>query len=46
MSIRVAIVGVGPVGERIYQCLKERGFPLAEEPVVMTRFELVGSVTL
>jgi aspartate-semialdehyde dehydrogenase len=47
MSIRAAIVGVGPVGERIYQCLKERGFPLAEEPVVMAtsaRTERFGDV--
>ncbi len=39
MALRVAIVGVGPVGERIWQCLKERNFPLAEPPVVMATSE-------
>ncbi len=35
MGLRVAVVGVGPVGDRILRCLKERNFPLAEPPVVM-----------
>lgn len=35
MGLRVGVVGVGPVGDRILRCLKERNFPLAEPPVVM-----------
>lgn len=45
MGIRAAIVGVGPVGDRIYTCLKERQFPLADKPVVMAtraRTEVLG----
>jgi aspartate-semialdehyde dehydrogenase len=45
MSLKVAIVGVGPVGDRIYSCLKERDFPLAGPPVVMAtraRQEVLG----
>lgn len=47
MAIRAAIVGVGPVGDRIYSCLQERKFPLAEPPVVMAtraRTEVLGGV--
>ncbi len=29
MSVRAGLVGVGPVGDRIVRCLKERDFPLA-----------------
>jgi len=29
MSVRAGLVGVGPVGDRIVRCLKERSFPLA-----------------
>jgi aspartate-semialdehyde dehydrogenase len=35
MGLNVAVVGVGPVGDRILRCLKERSFPLAGPPVVM-----------
>lgn len=35
MSLRVGVVGVGPVGDRILRCLEERKFPMAEPPVVM-----------
>ena len=45
MSIKAAIVGVGPVGDRIWQCLKERNFPLDGPPVVMatrSRTEILG----
>jgi aspartate-semialdehyde dehydrogenase len=35
MSLKTAIVGVGPVGDRIYSCLKERNFPVDGTPVVM-----------
>ena len=35
MGLRVAVVGVGPVGDRILRCLYERDFPLADEPIVM-----------
>ncbi len=45
MGLKVGIVGVGPVGDRIYACLKERNFPLAEPPVVMAtqaRREILG----
>lgn len=45
MSIKAAIVGVGPVGDRIWQCLKERQLPLVDAPVVMAtraRQELLG----
>ena len=30
MSVKAGLVGVGPVGDRIVRCLKERSFPLAE----------------
>lgn len=39
MGLRVGVVGVGPVGDRILRCLKERKFPLAEPPVVMATSE-------
>lgn len=45
MSLKVAIVGVGPVGDRIYSCLKERNFPLDGPPLVMAtraRKEVLG----
>lgn len=45
MALKAAIVGVGPVGDRIWQCLKERNFPLADAPVVMatrSRTEILG----
>jgi aspartate-semialdehyde dehydrogenase len=45
MAIKAAIVGVGPVGDRIWQCIKERNLPLAEAPVVMAtraREEMLG----
>ena len=45
MGLNVAIVGVGPVGDRILRCLKERSFPLAAQPVVMAttaRTEVLG----
>jgi aspartate-semialdehyde dehydrogenase len=35
MALKTAIIGVGPVGDRIYSCLKERNFPLDGPPVVM-----------
>ena len=35
MGLNVAVVGVGPVGERIVQCLEERGFPMTDELTVM-----------
>ncbi len=31
MAVRAGLVGVGPVGDRIVCCLKERNFPLADE---------------
>ncbi len=46
MAIKVGIVGVGPVGDRIWQCLQERQVPLAAEPVVMAtraREEILGT---
>ena len=33
--MRVGIVGVGPVGDRIVRVLRERGFPVDGDPVVM-----------
>jgi len=39
MAITAGLVGVGPVGDRIVRCLKERNFPLAEPLRVMaTRY--------
>ena len=35
MSLRVGLIGVGPVGDRIVQVLKERSFPMAGELRVM-----------
>lgn len=49
MSIKAAIVGVGPVGDRIWQCLKERNLPLVDAPVVMAtraREEVLGDDTV
>lgn len=45
MSIKAAIVGVGPVGDRIWQCIKERNLPVVDAPVVMAtraRTEILG----
>ncbi len=39
MAYRVGIVGVGPVGDRIYRVLKERSFPIEGRPVVMATRE-------
>ncbi len=33
--MKVGIVGVGPVGDRIVRVLRERGFPVQGDPVVM-----------
>jgi aspartate-semialdehyde dehydrogenase len=33
--VRVGIVGVGPVGDRIVRVLRERGVPVARDPLVM-----------
>ncbi len=41
MALRVGVVGVGPVGDRILRCLDERRFPLAEPPIVMATSERV-----
>ncbi|MBC7289147.1 MAG: aspartate-semialdehyde dehydrogenase [Armatimonadetes bacterium] len=41
MALRVGVVGVGPVGDRILRCLYERNFPLADEPVIMATRERV-----
>ena len=38
-QIRAGLVGVGPVGDRIYGCLKERAMPLAEPLRVMATRE-------
>ncbi|NLJ36685.1 MAG: aspartate-semialdehyde dehydrogenase [candidate division WS1 bacterium] len=38
-GIRAGLVGVGPVGDRIYCCLKEREIPLAEPLRVMATRE-------
>ena len=43
-AIRAGIVGVGPVGDRIYTCVKERGFDLAEPLRVMATRERVESL--
>ncbi|MCE5236933.1 aspartate-semialdehyde dehydrogenase [bacterium] len=45
MSLKTAIIGVGPVGDRICSCLKERNFPVEGKPVVMAtraRTETLG----
>jgi aspartate-semialdehyde dehydrogenase len=39
MAYRVGIVGVGPVGDRIYRVLKEQSFPIEGKPVVMATRE-------
>ncbi len=39
MGFRVGIVGVGPVGDRIYRVLKERDFPMDGKPVFMATRE-------
>lgn len=39
MAIKAGLVGVGPVGDRIYSCVKERGFDLAEPLRVMATRE-------
>ncbi len=39
MAYRVGVVGVGPVGDRIYRVLKERNFPIDGEPVFMATRE-------
>ncbi|MFP3903923.1 MAG: aspartate-semialdehyde dehydrogenase [Armatimonadota bacterium] len=44
-EIRAGLVGVGPVGDRIYQCVRERELPLAEPMIVMAtseRKEMLG----
>lgn len=38
-AIRAGLVGVGPVGDRIYCCVKERDIPLAEPLRVMATHE-------
>jgi aspartate-semialdehyde dehydrogenase len=45
LSIRAGLVGVGPVGDRIVRCLKERNFPLVERLKVAAtraRIETLG----
>ncbi len=45
MTVKVGLIGVGPVGDRIVRCLKERDFPLAGPLRVMaTRYrrEILG----
>jgi aspartate-semialdehyde dehydrogenase len=45
MALKTAIIGVGPVGDRIYSCLKERNFPVDGAPIVMAtraRKEILG----
>ncbi len=45
LPIRAGLVGVGPVGDRIYACVKERNFDLAEALRVMAtheRHEVLG----
>ncbi len=39
MGYRVGVVGVGPVGDRIIRVLRERGFPVEGELVVMATRE-------
>ncbi len=39
MGLRVGVVGVGPVGDRIVRVLRERDFPVEGEPVVMATRE-------
>ncbi|MBD3293380.1 MAG: aspartate-semialdehyde dehydrogenase [Armatimonadia bacterium] len=39
MAYRVGIVGVGPVGDRIFRVLKERNFPIEGDPVFMATRE-------
>ena len=39
MAYRVGIVGVGPVGDRIFKVLKERSFPIEGAPVFMATRE-------
>jgi aspartate-semialdehyde dehydrogenase len=39
MAYRVGIVGVGPVGDRIFRVLKERSFPIEGDPVFMATRE-------
>ena len=45
MTVRAGLVGVGPVGDRIVRCLRERNFPLSEPLRVMAtraRREVLG----
>ncbi len=45
VAVRAALVGVGPVGDRIVTCLRERSFPLAQPLRVMAtrrRREVLG----
>ena len=39
MGLRVGVVGVGPVGDRIIQVMRDRAFPIDGEPVVMATRE-------
>ncbi len=39
MSLRVGVVGVGPVGDRIIRCINECDFPVEGRPVVMATRE-------
>lgn len=39
MSLRVGVVGVGPVGDRIIRCLNECDFPVEGRPIVMATRE-------
>ncbi len=39
MAYRVGIVGVGPVGDRIFRVLKERDFPIEGDPIFMATRE-------
>jgi len=45
VALRAALVGVGPVGDRIVTCVRERNFPLSDPLRVMattTRTEMLG----
>ena len=39
MAYRVGVVGVGPVGDRIFRVLKERNFPIEGAPIFMATRE-------
>jgi len=39
MGLRVGVVGVGPVGDRIIRCIRERNLPVEGDIVVMATYE-------